>query len=63
MDCYDCKYYEWYYNRCRKWDCEVDVREVHNCFEAYDTLIRNNMVNYDEFLWKAMKGKIENEDN
>ena len=48
MDCDDCKYYEWYYDHCRKWDCEVDAREVHNCFEAYDTPIRNNMVNYDE---------------
>ncbi len=46
MNCDDCKYYEWYYDHCRKWDCEVDAREVHNCFEAYDTPIRNNMVNY-----------------
>ena len=33
MNCDNCKHYEWYYDKCRKWDCEVDAREVHNCFE------------------------------
>ena len=55
MNCDNCKYYEWYYDHCRKWDCEVDVREVHNCFEAYDTPIRDKMINYEnknkEKLW------------
>lgn len=48
MNCDGCKYYEWYYDHCRKWDCEVDAREIHNCFEAYDTPIRDKMVNYNE---------------
>ncbi len=44
MNCDDCKYYEWYYNRCRKWDCEVDAREAHNCFEQRETPVREAMV-------------------
>ena len=48
MNCDNCKYYDWYYDHCRKWDCEVDAREVHNCFESYDTPIRDNMVNYSK---------------
>lgn len=27
------KHYDWYYDRCNAWNCEVDAREVHNCFE------------------------------
>ena len=34
MNCDNCEYYDWYYDHCRKFDCEVDAREVHNCFEA-----------------------------
>lgn len=45
MNCDDCKHYEWYYNRCQKWDCEVDAREVHNCFEQRETPIRDAMAN------------------
>lgn len=42
--CDDCKHYRWYYDRCEKFGCEVDYREVHNCFEPYDTPIRDAMV-------------------
>lgn len=45
MNCDGCKHYEWYYDRCRKWDCEVDAREVHNCFEQRETPVRDAMVN------------------
>lgn len=41
--CDNCKHYEWYYDRCRKWDCEVDAREIHNCFEQRETPVRNAM--------------------
>lgn len=44
MNCDDCKHYKWYYDRCRKWDCEVDAREVHNCFEKRETPVRDAMV-------------------
>ena len=37
MNCDKCKYYIWYYDRCEKWDCEVDGREVHDCFEPIPT--------------------------
>lgn len=32
-NCDKCKHYEWYYDYCKKWKCEVDDREVHSCFE------------------------------
>ena len=32
-NCDNCKHYEWYYDYCKKWKCEVDDREVHSCFE------------------------------
>ena len=34
MNCDNCKHYCWYYDKCGKWDCEVDAREVHQCFES-----------------------------
>ena len=45
MNCDECKYYSWYYDKCTKWDCEVDAREVHNCFEQEETPVRDAMVN------------------
>ena len=29
----NCKYYQWYYDWCDKWNCEVDGREVHSYYE------------------------------
>lgn len=54
MNCDSCKYYQWYYDHCNKWDCEVDAREIHNCFETRDTPIRDTMVG-DE---KALSGLL-----
>ena len=45
MNCDECKHYEWYYDYCRKWECQVDAREVHNCYEKRETPIRDLMVN------------------
>lgn len=45
MNCDECKHYYWYYDRCEKWKCKVNAREVHNCFEQRDTPILNIMVN------------------
>ena len=33
-NCDKCACYTWYYDFCRKWECEVDGREVHGCFES-----------------------------
>ena len=33
MKCDDCEYYEWYYDRCNKWNCEVDGRSVCSAFK------------------------------
>ena len=44
MNCDGCKYYRWYYDHCDKWDCKVNEKEVHNCFEQYATPIRDTMV-------------------
>lgn len=35
--CDNCKYYHWYCDTCDKWNCEIDCRSVHDCFEPYDT--------------------------
>ena len=43
MNCDKCKHYQLYYGLCLKWDCEVDAREVHNCFEPYATPILDAM--------------------
>lgn len=37
MNCDNCKHYCWYYDKCLKWNCEVDAKEIHNCFEPNDT--------------------------
>ena len=44
MNCDNCKWYRWYYDRCEKWKCEIDAREIHNCFEPMETPILNAMV-------------------
>ena len=45
MDCDHCKYYSWYFDRCGKWDCKVDNREIHNCYEGRELhVIRDIMV-------------------
>lgn len=45
MNCDECKHYSWYYDKCTKWDCKVDPREVHNCFESNEIhVIRDIMV-------------------
>lgn len=50
MNCDKCKYYKWYYDYCEKWDCEVDSREVHNCFEQMETPILDAMVHGAEII-------------
>lgn len=37
--CDSCKHYCWYDDYCRKWDCTIDSREVHNCFEPIAEVI------------------------
>ena len=44
MSCDDCKHYHWYYDWCDKWQCEVDARCIHNCFEKCATPLRDEMV-------------------
>ena len=45
MNCDECKWYNWYYDYCRKWNSEVDAREVHNCYEKRDTPVSDAMKN------------------
>ncbi len=35
--CDNCKCFKWYWDKCTKWNCEVDAREVHNCFDERET--------------------------
>ena len=44
MNCDNCKYFSWYYDHCLKWDCEVDARAVHNCFEEMERPVLKTMV-------------------
>lgn len=44
MCCDECKYYEWYYDLCKKWNCKIDGRSVHNCFEKMDTPVLDFMI-------------------
>lgn len=30
--CDNCMHYHWYYDYCDRFECEVDAREVHDCF-------------------------------
>ena len=46
MKCDECKHYSWYYEKCHKWNCRIDEREIHNCFEPRETQIRDKMVNF-----------------
>lgn len=32
--CDNCKYYDWYYDKCDKYNCEVDRRSVCNGYES-----------------------------
>ena len=38
MKCDKCQEYEWYYDYCKKWQCKVDHREVHNCFAPRNSM-------------------------
>ena len=31
-NCDNCVYFNWYYDWCKKFEIEVDGREVHDCF-------------------------------
>ena len=33
--CDTCKHYRWYYDKCAKYDCEVDARSVCAGYEPY----------------------------
>lgn len=44
MNCDECKWYRWYYDHCDKWDCTIDGRSVHNCFEDRNTPVLDAMV-------------------
>ena len=52
MNCDTCKWYAWYYDKCNKYDCEVDGRSVCNGYEKFDTIILDAMVDYG----KAKRG-------
>lgn len=51
MNCDKCKYYDWYYDYCEKWKCTINAKEVHNCFDPFETPILDMMI-----------GKVNEED-
>ena len=45
-NCDHCQHYSWYYDKCLKWNCQVDAHAVHNCFEPIlQHPVRDMMVN------------------
>ena len=34
--CDNCTHYEWYYDKCKKYNCIMDARSVCDSFEAYE---------------------------
>lgn len=47
MNCDNCRYYEWYYDYCSKWKCQVDSREVHDCFKPRENNMANKILKLD----------------
>ena len=43
--CDNCIYYKWYYDKCTKFDCEVDARSVCSEFVAFESGRKNNDCN------------------
>ena len=35
-NCDNCKWYNWYYDWCKKFGVEMDGKAVHDCFESMD---------------------------
>jgi len=45
--CDNCTYYNWYYDRCNKYDCETNARSVCASFTEKQKL-SNDLLTYDE---------------
>ncbi len=46
--CDTCQYYEWYYDKCRFYDCEVDARSICSSYLSGLFKIQNDKENKDE---------------
>ena len=55
MNCDHCKLYDWYYDKCKKFDCKVDFREVHNCFQKQEPYLPSERDTYNEMLKKKSR--------
>ena len=40
--CDNCKYYEWYWDKCKKFDCETDARSCCSCHQGIFNLESEN---------------------
>jgi len=40
--CDNCIHYRWYYDKCIKWDCEVDARSMCNNFERRPSILEES---------------------
>ena len=47
INCDYCKHYNWYYDYCDKWKCEIDARSIYGCFEPNDN--NNTEVQHNEY--------------
>lgn len=48
--CDNCKYYEWFWDKCNKWDCEVDDRSCCSEFSPNKSFLESQYEwwNYDD---------------
>ena len=35
--CDKCKYYNWYFDRCDKWQCTVNAKSMNSCFKPQES--------------------------
>ena len=49
MKCDNCEHYEWYYDYCQKWKCEVDARASYGCFKSKENQYNEDYQNERRF--------------
>lgn len=56
-NCDNCSHYNWYYDWCDKWKCNVDSRSHYNCFSLSREFNRKNFLNKSE---RTLDGRGKN---
>ena len=43
--CDNCKHYQWYYDKCERWNCEVDCRSVCSVYDGDGKHLAEKVIN------------------